>query len=414
VSDEQPTSGQQQPWGRVGDDGTVYVREAEGERAVGQYPDASPEEALAYYERKFAELEGQVGLLEQRLRGGAPAQDVAKAVAALAPTIPGANAVGDLTSLTERLGRLQETLGEAAEKQSAEAQQAVAEAVAERETIIVEAEALAAQDLAKAQWKQVTAQLDALFARWQAAQHSGPRIPKKDADELWKRFRTARTTIETARKSFFAELDAVHRDARTRKQGLVDKAEALADKGAAGIPDYRRLLDDWKAAGRAGKKVDDALWARFKAAGDVLYGAKAEADAVENAEFGENLTKKLALLEEAEPLLTATDRVAARTKLSEFQRRWDEIGKVPRDQIRVVEDRMRKIETAVRKLEDEHWNRTDPEKQARSDGFTAQLDQAIAKAESELAAAQKAGDASRIAKAEEELAAKRAWKSAIG
>ena len=70
---------EQAPWGRVGDDGTVYVREADGERAVGQYPDATPEEALAYYERKFAELAGQVGLLEQRVRGGAPAADVAKA-----------------------------------------------------------------------------------------------------------------------------------------------------------------------------------------------------------------------------------------------------------------------------------------------------------------------------------------------
>lgn len=409
MSDEQSA-----PWGRVDDDGTVYVREATGERAVGQYPDATPEEALAYYERKFAELEGQVSLLEQRLRGGAPAQDVAKAVGALAPTIPTANAVGDLQSLSDRLAKLQETVGEAAEKQSAEAQQAVADAVAERESIVVEAESLAAQDLAKAQWKQVTAQLDALFARWQTAQHSGPRIPKKSGDELWKRFRAARSTIEQARKAFFAELDSVQRDARARKQALVERAESLAEKGAAAIPDYRRLLDDWKAAGRAGKKADDALWARFKAAGDVLYGAKAEADAVESAEFGENLTKKLALLEEAEPLLTATDRTAARNTLTGIQRRWDEIGKVPRDQVRVIEDRLRKIETAVRKLEDEHWNRTDPEKAARSSGFASQLEQAIEKAEAELAAARKAGDTARIAKAEDELAAKRAWLSALG
>ena len=69
------------PWGRVDDEGTVYVREADGERAVGQYPDATPEEALAYFTRKFTELEGQVALLEQRVRGGAPAKDVAKAVA---------------------------------------------------------------------------------------------------------------------------------------------------------------------------------------------------------------------------------------------------------------------------------------------------------------------------------------------
>lgn len=408
MSDDKST-----PWGRVDEDGTVYVREADGERAVGQYPDATPEEALAYYERKYVELEGQVSLLEQRLRGGAPAQDVAKAVSALAPTIPTANAVGDLASLTARLERLTATVGEASEKQSAEAQQAVADAVAQREAIVVEAEALAAQDLSKAQWKQTTAQLDELFRRWQSSQQSGPRIPKKDGDELWKRFRTARTTVETARKAFFAELDSVHRDARDRKQALVERAEALASKGADGIPDYRRLLDDWKAAGRAGKKVDDALWAKFKAAGDVLYGAKAEADALDNVEYTANLEQKLALLDEAEPLLTATDRNAARTKLTDIQRRWDAIGKVPRDQVRVVEDRLRKIEAAVRKLEDDHWNRTDPEKQARSQGFAAQLEAAIAKAEAELEAATASGDKKRIADAQEALDKQRAWLSAL-
>lgn len=409
MSDEQSA-----PWGRVDDDGTVYVREAGGERAVGQYPDATSEEALAYFERKFVELEGQVALLEQRLRGGAPAADVAKAVAALAPTIPTANAVGDLQSLSERLAQLQETVGDAAEKQSAEAQQVIAEALVAREAIVAEAEALAAQDLSKAQWKQVSAQLDALFTRWQTAQHSSPRIPKKDADALWKRFRAARSTIEQARKAFFAELDTVQREARTRKQALVERADALASKGTAAIPEYRRLLDEWKLAGRAGKKADDALWARFKAAGDVLYGAKAELDAVESAEFGENLEKKLALLDEAEPLLTATDRTAARASLTSIQRRWDEIGKVPRDQVHVIEDRLRKVETAVRKLEDEHWKRNDPEKEARSSGFASQLEQAISKAEEELAAAKKAGDKARIARAEEELTAKRTWLAALG
>ena len=80
----------QTPWGRVDDDGTVYVREGDGERAVGQYPDATPAEALAYFERKYVELAGQVGLLEQRVRGGAPARDVAKALANLTGAVSGA------------------------------------------------------------------------------------------------------------------------------------------------------------------------------------------------------------------------------------------------------------------------------------------------------------------------------------
>jgi len=404
----------QTPWGRVDDDGTVYVREGDGERTVGQYPDATAAEAIAYFERKYVELAGQVGLLEQRVRGGAPARDVAKAIANLKTAVVGANAVGDLASLTERLEKLGGSVGELTEKQTAEAKAAVADAIAEREKLVAEVEALAAQDPAKAQWKQVTTQLDQLFARWQTHQQDGPRLPKSEGDELWRRFRAARTTIEGHRKAFFAELDGTHREARTRKQELAEKAEALASKGTAGIPDYRKLLDDWKAAGRAGKKVDDALWARFKAAGDVLYAAKAEIDAQESAEFSGNLEQKLELLTEAEKLLTETDRTVAKDKLLTIQRTWDAIGKVPRESLKSVEDRLRKVEAAVRKLDEEHWNRSNPEKQARSDGLASQLTAAIDKLEKELAAAKAAGDARKIKDAEEALAARKIWLDALG
>ena len=404
----------QTPWGRVDDDGTVYVREGDGERAVGQYPDATPAEAISYFERKYVELAGQVGLLEQRVRGGAPARDVAKAIANLKTAVVGANAVGDLASLSERLEKLGGSVGELTEKQTAEAKAAVADAIAEREKLVAEVEALAAQDPAKAQWKQVTSQLDQLFARWQTHQQDGPRLPKSEGDELWRRFRAARTTIEGHRKAFFAELDGTHREARTRKQELAEKAEALASKGTAGIPDYRKLLDDWKAAGRAGKKVDDALWARFKAAGDVLYAAKAEIDAQESAEFSGNLEQKLELLTEAEKLLTETDRTVAKDKLLTIQRKWDAIGKVPRESLKSVEDRLRKVEAAVRKLDEEHWNRSNPEKQARSDGLASQLTAAIDKLEKELAAAKSAGDARKIKDAEEALAARKIWLDALG
>lgn len=404
----------QTPWGRVDDDGTVYVREVEGERTVGQYPDATAEEALAYFERKYVKFAGQVALLEQRVRGGAPARDVAKAIVHLKTAVSGANAVGDLASLTARLDKLSGSVGELTEKQSAEAKAAVTDAITEREKLVAEVEALAAQDPAKAQWKLVTTQLDEFFASWQAHQQEGPRLPKTEGDELWKRFRAARTTIEGHRKAFFSELDGTHREARTRKQELAEKAESLASKGTAAIPDYRNLLDDWKSAGRAGKKVDDALWARFKAAGDVLYAAKAEVDAQDEVEFSANLEQKLALLTEAEPLLTGTDRNVAKEKLLGIQRKWDAIGKIPRDSMKSVEDRMRKVETAVRKLDEDHWNKSNPEKQARSDGLASQLTAAIEKLEVELAAATKAGDARKIKDAEEALAARQIWLDALG
>lgn len=408
------TTTDQQPWGRVDETGTVYVREASGERAVGQYPDATPEEALAYFERKYVELNGQVTLLEQRAKGGAPAADIAKAVANLQAALVNANAVGNLAALTERLGALGGTVNELTEQQTAESKAQSAAALAERALIVEEAERLAAEDPAKTQWKQASAALDALFAKWQAHQHDAPRIPKGEANELWKRFRAARTTIEQNRKAFFAELDSSHKDVRHRKQQLISQAEALAPQGADGINAYRALLDAWKLAGRSGKKQDDAMWAKFKAAGDVLYGAKSEVDAAENEEYSANLVQKLELLDEAEPLLTETDRNKARTTLSGIQRRWDEIGKVPRDQVKVVEDRMRKVETAVRKLDEDHWKRNNPETKARAEGLAGQLNDAIAKLEAALAEAEASKDAAAIAEATEALETRKAWLKAIG
>lgn len=408
-----PRPGAAPSWGRVDDDGTVYVKEGDGERVVGQYPDGTPEEALGYFQRKFADLAAQVGLLEQRARRGTPAPDIAKSVARLKQSIVGANAVGDLASLVSRLDALGGHVEELTEQQTAESKAAVEAALAERELIVVEVETLASEDPAKTQWKRTSAQLDALFARWQEHQQSGPRLPKSETNELWKRFRAARSTIEHNRKAFFAELDAAHRGVRAQKTALIERAEALISRGPDAIPAYRALLEEWKLAGRAGKRDDDTLWARFKAAGDAIYHAKAEIVAVENEEYSSNLAAKLALLDEAEPLLKETDRAVAKSKLASVQKRWDEIGRVPREQVRAVEDRLRKVEAAVRKLDEDHWQATNPEKQARSAGLAAQLEEAIERLEVELAEAEAAGDAKAASDAQEAIDARRAWLNAL-
>ncbi|KQQ01414.1 MULTISPECIES: DUF349 domain-containing protein [unclassified Rathayibacter] len=404
----------QQPWGRVGDDGTVYVRVGDGEREVGQYPDASPEEALAYYERKYVELAGQVSLLEQRAKRGAPAGDVARAVQSLTAAIADARAVGDLEALQTRIGALGGSVEDLTEQQAAESKAALAEALAHREAIVTEAEALAAVDPAKTQWKQASAAIDDLFARWQNHQQQGPRLPKNEANDLWRRFRGARTTIEQNRKAFFADLDSSHREAKSAKQALIDQAEALVSRGADAIPEYRALLEQWRVAGRAGKRFDDALWARFKAAGDAIYGAKAEVVAQESVEYTENLDLKLALLEEAEPLLQEEDREKSKRVLLSIQERWDAIGRVPREQVRTIEDRLRKVEAHVRKLDEDHWNRSNPERKARSEGLASQLTAAIQKLQDELDEAKERGDSAAIQQAQEALDARKVWLDALG
>lgn len=402
------------PWGRVDDDRTVYVREGDGERVVGSYPDGTPEEALAYFTRKFADLEGQVTLLEARIARGTADASAADSVAKLVAQLAEPAAVGDIASLRTRLEKLGTKTAELTEKQQAEREAARQEAIAKREAIVVEAERLAAQPEASIRWKDTSLAFEQLFTDWQSAQRSGPQVPKGQADALWKRFRSARQTFDTARRAHFAQMDATNKDVKQRKERIIAAAEALAPKGVEGIPAYRNLLDDWKVAGRASRKIDDQLWARFKAAGDVLYQAKAAETAQTNEEYTANLVAKQELLDEAEPILQVTEHGAARKQLTGIQLRWDEIGRVPREALRDVEGRLRKIEDHVKQLEEEHWRKTNPETKARSEGLRGQLETSIADLTSEVAAAQAAGDTKAQKQAEEKLATQQSWLAALG
>ncbi|AZS36780.1 hypothetical protein CVS47_01389 [Microbacterium lemovicicum] len=405
-----------EPWGRVEDDGTVSVREGSEWRVVGQYPDGTPAEALAYFERKFSDLASEVTLLEGRHRaGGASASDLRSTAEALRGRVVGAAAVGDLARLDARLSVLTSELAADSESEAAAAKEAVQEAVRFRTELVEKAEALAARDPKSIQWKQASADLASLFEQWQAHQQDGPRLPRSTGQQLWKRFRDARSIVDKHRREFYAGLDEEHKGVKERKTRLVEKAEALAPKGEDGIGAYRELLDQWKTAGRAGKKVDDALWARFKAAGDALYSARGEREAAETEASQEKIAAKRELLAEARTVADESNPGKARTLLTGIQRRWDEIGRIfPRDKERALDDELRKIETALRGREDVEWKRNNPETKARANDMTRQLTDAIEKLEQELAAATASGDKKAQARAAEALEARKAWLRAVG
>ena len=95
------------PWGRVADDGTVYVRTADGERVIGSWQAGSPDEALAFFKRKFDSLETEVSLLEQRISSTDLSAGQAKAtIARLTAAVTDAHAIGDLAGLLKRLEAL--------------------------------------------------------------------------------------------------------------------------------------------------------------------------------------------------------------------------------------------------------------------------------------------------------------------
>jgi hypothetical protein len=128
----------------VGDDGTVYVRTADGERSVGQFAEGTPEEALKFFTDRFDALAFEVELLEQRIKTGALSPDEAgESVKTVRGQVVDAHAVGDLDALVARLDGLTTVIDAQREERKAERAQKVAESKLRKEGIVTEAEKLA-------------------------------------------------------------------------------------------------------------------------------------------------------------------------------------------------------------------------------------------------------------------------------
>ncbi len=393
------------PWGRVDPDGTVYVRTAEGERVIGSWQAGSPEEALAFYRRKYESLETEVTLLEQRLTATdlSPAQ-AQSSVERLRKTVVEANAIGDLDGLCGRLDKLSGVVGHKREEVKAQREQARRGAREIKERIVEEAEKIAAE---ATHWKSSGERMRELLEEWKAAPHAERAVEAV----LWKRLSAARNSFTKRRKAYFAGLEEQREEVRARKERLVADAESLATSTAWGptAGTFRDLMRAWKAAGRASREAEEDLWARFKAAQDQFFAARAEALSEKEAELREHAVAKEALLEQAQGLLPITDLRSARAALRGIQEKWEQIGGVPRDSRDHLEGGLRKVEDAVRKAEDSQWRRSNPEAIARAEGTVTQLRTAISGLERQLAKAQEKGDAKAERQAQEALDARRSW-----
>ena len=397
-------TGDSTAYGRVAEDGTVYVRTRDGERPVGQWLDKDPDAGLAFYAKRYDGLAVEVGLLEQRLRQGAVSpEDAASSLARLRGSVASAQAVGDLDGLRDRLDAVQRLVEERRRARREERAEKSAQAKAAKETIVAEAERIAAGT----DWRGGANRLRDLLTQWKSL----PRIDRASDDVLWHRFSAARTSYTRRRKHHFAE-QAEQRDrARVEKEKLAAEAEALSasTEWGATARAYRDLMARWKAAGPAPKDVDDALWQRFRGAQDSFFRARDESQARQDAEFTANAKTKLEILTEAEKLLPVRDPATAREAFRALATRWDAAGKVPRSDVKDLEGRFRRIEEAVRQAEDDRWRRSNPEAYARASETVTKLEASIAALEADRAAAQSAGDDRRAASLEDAVAARRSW-----
>jgi hypothetical protein len=399
-------------FGRVDADGTVYVREEAGERVVGQFPGVDPDEALTLYVRRYLDLQAKVTLFESRLAASdLSVREIDQTLSRLGEETAEPSAVGDLDALRAQVAHLRTLASERRSQIESERASAKATAVAARTEIIEAAEKIAATDPARMQWRPAGEELRNLLERWKEAQRSGPRIDRASEEVLWKRFSHARTAFDRERRHYFAELEQRNAAAKTAKEKLVEEAEALSSSTDWGptAGAYRDLMARWKAAGRASRKDDDALWARFRAAQDAFFQARDAASSATDAEYAANLEVKEALLAEAEALVPVRDLAAAKNALRDIQERWEGAGRVPRGDLQRVEGRLRAVENAVRDADQAQWTRTNPETRARAEGAAAQLESAIAGLESDLASARDRGDSRAVSELETALAARRAW-----
>ena len=392
------------PWGRVDDEGTVYVRTADGERVIGQWVGGDPAEAMSLYVRRYEGLQVEVSLLEKRLETGTLSPDeAAKSVTKVRALVTDAQAVGDLDALAKRL----DALTPAIEKQRAERRAARAakaeEAVAEKSRIAGLAEALATSN----DWRAGADRLRELLDEWKAL----PRIDKKTDDALWHRFSSARTTYTRRRKSHFGEQSTLRDAAQGAKEELIVEAEALSSSTEWGITagKYRDLMARWKKAGSAPRGVDDKLWKKFRAAQDTFFEARDATNAQLDAEYEINAEQKLVILAEAEALLPIKNVETARKSWHDISDRWEAAGKVPRDKVKEFEGRIRKVETAIRSAGDDLWTKSNPELSARADETVVKLQKAIDDLLADLKKAEDAGNAKKAKDLQESIAARQLW-----
>ena len=398
-------------FGRVGEDGTVYVITPTGDRAVGSYPGKSPEEALAYFVKKFEMAASEVALLAARIRSGAMVpSDAHEAVNKLRTQISDLNGVGDLANLAASLEKIPSLITEhegayQARKaaQSAEKEARKNEAAAVKEKIVAEAETL----IDSVAWKVTTARLKVLLEEWKKA----PRLDKKIDAALWKRFSSSRNKFDKRRRTHFASLDSEHKRVASTKEVIVKEAEALANSKdwLATANKYKSLMDQWKASGRGKKSTDTALWTRFKSAQDTFFTAKNADMAKRKGSMVENLAKREAMIVEFEALLPITDFKSAKKKFYDLMGKWQKIGMTDRKKRSAFDARIKKVEDEISDLERNHQRKSDPSAKAQANKVVQGLAEAIENYEKQAAKAEAAGQTAKAMVAREAAAARRAW-----
>jgi hypothetical protein len=182
------------------------------------------------------------------------------------------------------------------------------------------------ENAAAKEWKELTEQVLELQNAWKNIGFA----TKKDNERIWKEFRNACNVFFDAKKAHFDKLRDQFKEAREKKQALVEEALQLKDS-----TEWKRTADKlktlqlrWKEAGSAGPRDENKLWSRFREACDQFFQARKAAYAQLDAEQAGAIQQKEALLTEIEGFQLSGERNADIASLKSFSQRWMDSGRV--------------------------------------------------------------------------------------
>jgi len=178
------------------------------------------------------------------------------------------------------------------------------------------------------EWNKNTDALNDLFKIWKTV---GP-TPRKVNEEVWQRFKSNLNAFFGAKKKFFGEIKDEQNNNYQKKLAICIDAEALQASN-----DWKnttntliKLQKEWKEIGPIPRKYSDAIWKRFRKACDIFFAAKSNHFKGLVASEGENAKLKMALIEEIKEAKFNDNKKENLELIKAFQRRWHEIGNVPR------------------------------------------------------------------------------------
>lgn len=151
---------------------------------------------------------------------------------------------------------------------------------------------------------------------------------RADDERLWRDFSSARTALRERQERAHAEREAEYARARSVKQGLLSRARSTAEATdlRSARDEMRRLMDQWKNAGNAGKADNDRLWKEFDAARTRLRTRGEQERRNREQEWVRNRTAKESLVSQMRSLSSSSDFRVAKDQARALTDRWKAVG----------------------------------------------------------------------------------------